>query len=119
MKEPNKLEKSLYRSYLRNCQKRNVFFGLSMEEFLEIIYKLCAYCDKPPSQGLSGYNNYSKFTGIDRVNPKWGYTLENVAPCCVDCNAMKSNRLTFEEARVVGKALAEFRASRPPKLPEK
>lgn len=106
---PNKLELQLFKQYNRNCRRRNVFFGLTIAQFCRVIYLPCAYCDKPPSQMIPGYGRYNPFTGIDRVNPKWGYTIENVKPCCPDCNAMKSNRLTPAEARVVGLALAQYR----------
>ncbi len=111
-KQPNKLEVMLFKDYTRNCKRRNVFFGLAINEFIALIHSACAYCDKPPAQYAPDYYSYGFYTGVDRVNPKWGYTLSNVAPCCTDCNQMKSNRLTPQETRVVGQALRKFRESK-------
>jgi hypothetical protein len=41
-------------------------------------------------------NSYGYFiyTGIDRMDPKMGYVLNNVVPCCEQCNYLK-NRYSF------------------------
>ena len=38
----------------------------------------CSYCDNKINE-----------LGIDRIDNKMGYTLNNVVPCCSRCNFMK------------------------------
>ncbi len=103
-----RLMKRLYKDYVRNCRKGNIFWGLSMDEFGVITSAPCSYCNRAPYHKRNGYI----YTGIDRKDPKKGYELDNVSPACFECNRIKSNILTPEETRVVVQALLEFRRKR-------
>lgn len=70
-----------YSEYKSSAIKTKRDFELSYEEFLTLWQKNCAYCDATIST-----------VGIDRIDSSVGYTIENCAPCCFDCNNMKSNR---------------------------
>lgn len=65
-----------YRSYINRANKKQIEFSLSMDEFNIITAANCTYC------GSAG-------GGIDRINSKMGYTIENSTPCCKMCNLMK------------------------------
>jgi hypothetical protein len=58
-------------------------FNLTSMEFLEIISNNCYICGKEP--------NDEHLNGIDRVGNDKGYTLDNISPCCGECNYMKKN----------------------------
>ncbi len=44
----------------------------------------CFYCDASPSQkrGQKGGNGYYIYNGIDRIDSKKGYLMNNCVPCC-------------------------------------
>lgn len=67
-----------YKAYLRSARKRGYLFILSFEEFLGLWKKPCHYCGQP----INGI-------GIDRVNNKLNYKIDNVVSCCGTCNLMK------------------------------
>ena len=81
--------------------KKTKKFLISFKFFEQNIFKKpCHYCG-----GKVG--DYG--TGMDRVDWKKPYTKNNVVPCCVDCNSIKSNRLSELEALVLIDALKELR----------
>ena len=57
---------------------------LSLEDFAEMIKKMCSYCGGETSKG------------IDRIDNMKGYTKENSTSCCKLCNFMKK-ALTKQE----------------------
>lgn len=72
-----KSEPLKYRQYRDKCSGyRNIEFNISVDVFNDIIKMNCIYCG-------------DKGGGIDRVNYKLGYIVENCVPCCGRCNMMK------------------------------
>lgn len=83
---------------------------ISFDTFLAISQLPCHYCGSPPSRawnlassrkkhGVSQYQiDEGTFisNGLDRIDSSIGHVLENVVPCCFDCNIMKSNRTVDE-----------------------
>jgi hypothetical protein len=64
-----------------DARKREIGFHLTEEEFAKIIASPnCRYCGVPKSLVP---------LGVDRVDSKGDYTLENTTPCCSACNYMK------------------------------
>lgn len=55
-------------------------FRLSLWKFEYFTSRPCFICKK------------SNAGGLDRLDNTIGYTERNVAPCCFDCNRMKSNK---------------------------
>lgn len=99
------LFKALYRQYRNSAKTRKIKFDLSVSEFESLIYSDCYYCGAEPQQKFSGYslsylakyvNNPILYNGIDRVNNKKGYILENCLPCCWFCNRAKGDS-SYEE----------------------
>lgn len=81
--------------YKRNAKNRNIEFILSKDDFREITKQECAYCGTSPDcvvrKDYNGFNGDYIYNGIDRIDSKLGYTVENCVPCCARCNWMKNN----------------------------
>ncbi len=72
----------------RNAKKRNIYFNLSLKEFIKLREKeVCLYCK----------SKNEKLYSIDRINNEKGYEFTNCAMSCFDCNVIKSNKLSKEE----------------------
>lgn len=78
----NKSDKGIFNRYKNDANRRyrNYEFNLTFEQFSELINKECHYCPTYPSRG------------VDRVDNKQGYILENCVSCCHRCNEMKMNK---------------------------
>lgn len=70
-----------FKEYQRHADRRGYEFCISLEEFIELISKVCYYC------GECSKNKND--CGIDRLDNGVGYVLENCIPCCEMCNRMK------------------------------
>ena len=70
----NKIKKSKYSSKIKNR-----IFDLTFDDCKEILNKKCFYCK----------NKNSEKIGIDRFDPRKGYLITNVVPCCDVCNFIK------------------------------
>lgn len=75
---------------------------LTKEQYFQIVSQNCHYCSLP-SQGLG--------VGLDRIDndKSIGYTVDNILPCCKDCNRIRGPYLTVEEMEVAMKAVVLFR----------
>lgn len=82
---------SLLTHYRENAKSRLLDFNLSEKETYDIVTKECFYCGYiPVPETTSSNQKYTDhYNGIDRVNPKLGYTIENVVSCCRSCNIAK------------------------------
>lgn len=79
-------------SYMRGARQRDLAWELTEEDFFRLVALDCYYCGAPPSVvQRSGTYEGCEFThsGLDRVDSKIGYTLQNVLPCCPTCNFAK------------------------------
>lgn len=89
-------------SYLKARSKsRNIEMLLTEDEYSNIITEaVCVYCngELPPSS-----------YGLDRKDNNVGYTIENVVPCCKDCNTFKSDKFTHEEWKAALAAILKLR----------
>lgn len=100
---------SLYTRYRRGAQYRNLEFSLTKEEFKKLLFESCYYC----KDGLksiwrrSEVNQKLEYNGIDRVDPKMGYVLNNVVTCCKDCNIAKTDFTKEEFFSIVKKIYEE------------
>lgn len=65
-----------------SARSRGLECTITLEDYKELIECSCFYC----SGSLSPAG-----IGLDRIDPKQGYLLENVRPCCYDCNTAKMN----------------------------
>ena len=83
--------KSSFNAYLRmykkSAKKRNYNFNLTNDFFYFLILDNCHYCGVEPSKNY--LNNGYFFNGIDRIENKKGYEINNVVTCCETCNKAK------------------------------
>lgn len=74
---------STFYDYTRRVSIKGLVFELSKEDFNNFIKLDCYLCGKKA--------NHLHRNGIDRINNNQGYTCENMATCCGDCNFAKKN----------------------------
>lgn len=65
-----------------------------------ILTQKCVYCGD------------DKRIGCDRIDNNKGHTMDNVVPCCVECNAARNNYFTYEEMKEIGKVIREIKSRR-------
>lgn len=84
--------------YKKSANLKGLVFELSRNQFKSLITQNCEYCGIPPSKRAPKKCYFGNIVanGIDRVDNKKGYTLENCVPCCKQCNMAKRS-LTVEE----------------------
>lgn len=86
----------VYSGYKCSCKFKERDFLLTKEDFEKLMFSNCYYCNKPPSNSFNRSGSELFYNGIDRINSKVGYTIENTVTCCKTCNFMKGP-LEFEE----------------------
>lgn len=86
-----------YSTYKSSGKVRNISFDLSFEEFNSFWNKPCFYCGKE----INGI-------GLDRKDPKDGYNMNNIVPCCEQCNRAKTIQTTDEFISMCLKVAKKF-----------
>ncbi len=111
--------KYVWFNYRCCAQRTGRAFELSPEELAKIISKDCAYCGKPPSLPLNRHqvrkhpdSRKFRYNGIDRIDNEKGYVKGNLAPCCVACGEMKSDK-TLEAFLSQVEAIHAHQAGKP------
>jgi hypothetical protein len=97
-RRPGAAFRKLFARYVYGAKKRGFEFLLSEEEFRNLVIGGCHYCgtearSKTPPRPTGEDFLYS---GIDRLDPSKGYTIENCVSCCTTCNFMKTD-LSFDD----------------------
>lgn len=78
---------------------------LSFDDFMRLTQQNCTYCGVPPSNIFNKADKAKSYipsqyqieagnfvyNGLDRVDSNKKHTIDNVVPCCWNCNRMKSN----------------------------
>jgi hypothetical protein len=80
------LKNQILGSMKDGAKTRNLAWELTDDYALELVFKNCEYCGRPPSNKIRGRMQYN---GIDRVDSKRGYVAGNVVSCCKTCNLAK------------------------------
>ncbi len=90
---------------LRASKNRNLPSNITLEVYLKLTENnQCIYCMGPlPLSGI----------GLDRIDNLKGYLLDNVLPCCGECNRIRSDVYTIEEMKtIIGPAVRRLRELR-------
>lgn len=100
----------LYSQYSNSAQKRKYSFNISKEEFKEITQKKCYLCRASPSNNMLNKkeNGNYIYNGVDRVNNKIGYEIENCRSCCGVCNYIKKDMNLFQFLDLVERISNKF-----------
>ena len=79
--------------YRHKAKKAKSGFSLTAEQFGRIATQPCFYCGTRPSNVHRSQNGTGDFvySGIDKIDPRKGYSVANTVPCCHICNFAKSN----------------------------
>lgn len=82
---------ALYSRYRSRSLEKNVCFDLTKECFRKLVTSSCFYCLQVPRNvvHITKHNGDFVYNGIDRVDNKQGYSLDNCVTCCEDCNRAK------------------------------
>lgn len=85
-------------SYKRNAKNRGYKFELEKEEAFKLFEGKCWYCNKEPSNIITGSGHYGSYVynGIDRLDNDLGYIKNNVVSSCKKCNMLKNN-ISYKE----------------------
>jgi len=103
------------RNYQHSAERRGLEFVLTPGQFFKLTQLPCHYCGKPPGKSVTASQPKLKngdflYNGLDRVDSRKGYTIENTVPCCTTCNYAKGTA-TAEEftswVKLVHKHLCE------------
>lgn len=75
--------------YRISAKKKGLVWRLTKAEFEDITARDCRYCGSSPTNLQRHAGNVFTYNGIDRVDNRQGYTLDNSVPCCRSCNSAK------------------------------
>ena len=74
---------SSYDSYKNRALKKELEFVLTIDDYNNVTQRECFICGKE--------SDNTHRNGIDRMDNSKGYILDNVNPCCGECNYMKKD----------------------------
>lgn len=97
------IPKERWNSAKRRAAKSGEVWDISLESFETLLLQPCHYCD--------GVLNPTG-CGLDRKNNEVGYTLENVVPCCQQCNIVKNHFFTYEEMMTLAVTIRQIKNNR-------
>lgn len=80
-----------FRSLRGNAKARGIGVEITLRDYLEVAQRPCYYCgqsltnEMPDQHGAGSF----RYTGVDRKDNSLPYTVENIVPCCINCNSQK------------------------------
>lgn len=90
----------VFRKIKQRAKTDNIDFSLTYDQVEKITQSKCYYCgiEKSNKMRIKKFiENYTYYyNGIDRIDSKQGYKIDNVVPCCKWCNQAKSTMSQFE-----------------------
>lgn len=88
--------KSIINRYKAGARQRNLDYALSDEEAVILLTGNCSYCGIEPQKSTVESDSTRKYVngdfiynGIDRIDSRKGYLINNCVSCCLRCNLMK------------------------------
>lgn len=93
-----------YHQHQRKTIKEGKFINntIALPEFARLIRTQCYYCGAGLNNLEAGRHKKEKdnitlaYNGLDRLDSALDYSVENVVPCCIDCNRAK-NKTTLDD----------------------
>lgn len=86
---------------IKRSKTRILSLTINIDQYKELIDQGCYYCNK---------NLYTESgSSLDRIDNSKGYDINNVIPCCGDCNKLRGDRLTVDETKYIMEKLIEYR----------
>lgn len=86
----------LFKDYKIKAQDRKLDFQLTFDEFKKLVSSNCYYCGAEPLKVIGKESARKirmkgsiKYNGIDRLENKTGYLINNSVSCCHICNRAK------------------------------
>lgn len=90
---------SYEKSCVRHACEKDLELELTEARFEELVAGACHYCRRPTT--------HRHKNGIDRLDPKLGYTAANSVACCGQCNISKGT-LASEEFLAMARRVASY-----------
>lgn len=102
----------LYLRYETSAKNKELPFELTKEDVSFITKMNCHYCGQEPGQIIKQRYRTGDYiyNGIDRIDSSKGYTLDNVVPCCKDCNYAKGD-MSYTEFKNLVIRISRYRGS--------
>ncbi|HUT90114.1 MAG TPA: hypothetical protein VMY37_11495 [Thermoguttaceae bacterium] len=104
----------LLASYKKSATKRGHYWMLSGDEFVELVAGNCYYCGTAPAQVRkpnAQVNGPFVYNGIDRIDGRSGYAIDNCVSCCWVCNRAKGALASHEFEAWISRLVA-FQSAR-------
>lgn len=94
IRSENSTKNIVWHAYVHRAARLRLGFSLSKEDAFRIMIMPCSYCGAEPSnrRALTDRRFDFVYNGLDRVDNRKGYQLDNVVPCCKWCNMAKRER---------------------------
>ncbi len=99
--------REMFNTYSGRCRRKNVYWGLTLEEFYKLSQSNCTYCGCEP---MNTCRKVFTYNGIDRKDNQKGYSRGNSVPCCGVCNSIKGAHLSFNEMKAAMRAVLRVRS---------
>ncbi len=99
--------RAFFKGYKSNAKTKNRLFAITYDDFKVLVKYNCHYCNDPPVARVNkkAGNGFCAAHGLDRIDSKKPYTLDNVVTCCSHCNTMKLD-LSYDEFKAHIKKIA-------------
>lgn len=85
-----------FTAYRKGARDKSRVWELTFDDFMKITQENCFYCGVEPCNvnriPEKEWAEDFRYNGIDRINSREGYLLDNVQPCCWRCNYMKREK---------------------------
>lgn len=89
---------ALYSHYKHSAASRSIPLELTKEQAQKLFEQECHYCGASPRVSYTHQSLRGEYAwnGIDRVDNRLGYTVDNCVACCTQCNFAKRDMTQSE-----------------------